>query len=417
MGWSSWWSRLFPSSVGAVPNTNPVSSVGPAYNPGDEHGVTIDPPTGNVQTRMATIIPSGFDGWPANWASPSWSGGSQYEELIDTAWAALDLNSSVLSAMPVYRTRNGQILPPTSWMTNPDPTIYSSWAEFAKQLFWDFQLGEVFVLPMARGADGWPVSFRVIPAPFVTVEMNVGRRVYTLGGPGGVDVTDDILHIRYKSRTDAPRGCGPLESGRTRVIAAGMLAQYVTELADGGFVPKYALVTEQRLNRTQSEELLEQWWASRMQNFGERWKPGVLSGGVKPEPIQMTPEDMSLVELAKFSDARIAVLLGVPPVLLGLPSGEDSMTYKNVESLFDFHDRAGLRPKVVHVMQALSGWALPRGQSVELNRDEYTRPPLNERADAYAKLAAIPGVITGQEIRTMERFIGEDAAVELTGGD
>ena len=40
-----------------------------------------------------------------------------------------------------------------------------------------------------------------------------------------------------------------------------------------------------------------------------------------------------------------------------------------------------LRPKAGHVMTALSGWALPRGQSVELNRDEYCRPALKERAE------------------------------------
>ena len=65
-------------------------------------------------------------------------------------------------------------------MTNPDPTIYTSWAEFAKQLFWDFQLGEAFVLPMARAADGWPLNFRVLPPWLVNVEMDGGRRTYQL---------------------------------------------------------------------------------------------------------------------------------------------------------------------------------------------------------------------------------------------
>jgi phage portal protein BeeE len=82
------------------------------------------------------------------------------------------------------------------------------------------------------------------------------------------------------------------------------------------------------------------------------------------------------------------------------------MTYSNVSSLFDFHDRASLRPKANAVMTALSGWALPRGQSVELNRDEYSRPAIADRAAAYKILSEI-GVMSVDEIRTMERLQGE----------
>jgi hypothetical protein len=104
------------------------------------------------------------------------------------------------------------------------------------------------------------------------------------------------------------------------------------------------------------------------------------------------------------------------------------MTYSNVTSLFDFHDRASLKPKAVQVMTALSGWALPRGQSVELNRDEYSRPAFKERAEANNILFQA-GALSVEEWRVMERLMGpspspaqqpdEDelvAAEALTGG-
>ena len=326
--------------------------------------------------------------------------------------------------MPVYRVRNGKVLPATSWMTNPDPDIYTDWSEFAKQLFWDFQaVGEAFVLPMARAADNWPYALRVIPPPFVTAEMADGRRTYKIGS---LDVTDDILHIRYKSTTDTARGIGPLESGRARLVQIGVLARYAEEIGNGA-IPKYVLETDQLLTADQAKDLQEQWWASRMANLGEPWKPAVLSGGAKAKPLQLTPEQMSLIEQTQLSEARIAVLLGVPPFLLGLPTNE-SMTYSNVSQVFDFHDRRYLKTAATRVMSALSGWALPRGQSVELNRDEYSRPALLERASAYEKLAAL-GVLSSAEIRVMERLVdaavpddtineGEDlvAAEALTGG-
>jgi HK97 family phage portal protein len=360
---------------------------------------------------MAAIVPSPWDGWVSGWETPAWGTlGPKYDELVDTAFAAIDLNASVLSAMPVYRTRNQTVLDPVSWMTNPDPSIYSSWAEFAKQLFWEWQLGEVFILPMSFGSDGFPINFRVIPQALIKVEMGAGRREYKLGT---MDVTDDILHIRYKSSTDQPRGTGPLESGKYRLVAAGVLSRYVSEFAEGGWIPKYILETDKHMTETQSRELLDQWWSQRLRSVGDKWRPAVATDGLKAHMLQSSPADM--LEVSKFTEARIANLLGVHPFLLALPT-ESSMTYSNAESLFDFHDRRYLKPAAVQVMSALSNWVLPRGQTVELNRDEYSRPELGVRAEAYAKLIPL-GVLTAEEARVMERFVGGPVAAEaLTGG-
>lgn len=425
--WSDTWQKYW-TGAGATPNATVETpdSVGPTFNPGDPHGLEIVDDGVAPEGRMASIIPSLWDGWPAGWASPAWSQlGPKFDTLVDTAWAAIDLNASVLSAMPVYRQKNGAVLPATTWMGNPDPDIYTDWSEFAKQLFWDFQLGEAFVLPMSHGADGWPYNFRVIPPWMLNVEMDGGRRVYNIGK---LDVSDDILHIRYKSTTDGARGVGPLESAGARLIAAGVLARYASELAQGGGVPKYVIETEQQLTPEQAEHLKESWWAARMQDLREPWKPAVLYGGAKANPLQLDPQKMALMELAQYTEGRITNLLGVPAFLLGLASG-DPMTYTNASSLFDFHDRRKLKPDAVRVMSALSGWALPRGQSVELNRDEYSRPALKERVESYEKLKAM-GVLSNEEIRVMERLVdagmgpspedsAEDlvAAEALTGGD
>jgi phage portal protein BeeE len=58
---------------------------------------------------------------------------------------------------------------------------------------------------------------------------------------------------------------------------------------------------------------------------------------------------------------------------------------------------------------------LPAGQSVELNRDDYTRPTLADRATSYEKLIR-SGVLTPDEARAMERLQGDAAASQLTGG-
>lgn len=122
-----------------------------------------------------------------------------------------------------------------------------------------------------------------------------------------------------------------------------------------------------------------------------------------------------MLEIAQYTDLKIAGLLGVPASLADLPSG-DSSTYSNVSSWFDHHDRSSLRTKATHVMAALSWWALPRGQAAELNRDEYSRPAFNERAEAWVKLVDA-GIVSVDEVRKAERFSGVAPTIALTGGD
>src|SRR6266536_2649394 len=99
----SFWSWLTGGAAGETPNANPGSSVGPpSYHPGDPRGVVMDPAADGIATRG-------------------------------------------LPSMPAYRVRAGRALPPTSWMTMPAAGLYTSWAEFAKTLFWDYLMGEAFL--------------------------------------------------------------------------------------------------------------------------------------------------------------------------------------------------------------------------------------------------------------------------------
>lgn len=412
------WSNLFsPNSEGVTPNENGAAD----YTPGDPDGVEIQGEE-TFSRSLPFPRPSAWDGWPTDWSTPNWGAQSGLNKLIDTAWVCLDLNSRVLASMPVYRLRSGQVIGPRTWMSNPDPTIYTSWQEFAKQLFWDYQMGEAFVLPMAHSTDGYPLRFRVIPPWLMNVEMRGGQREYKLGS---TDVTSEILHIRYHSNTADARGHGPLEVAGARMTAIGMLQRYANKIAETGGTPMYWMEVDRRLNQADGEELLNRWVESRIRRAGE---PAIVSGGAKLNQAgSMSAKDMTLLELQQFNEGRIAILLGVQPFLVGLPN-PGGMTYSNVTDLLSFHDRSSLRPSASAVMTALSFWALPSGQTVELNRDEYSRPEIKELAEAY-KLLIEAGVMRPEEARTMLRLNGpppekpstsdapESAALSLTGGD
>jgi HK97 family phage portal protein len=392
-------SLLPPDEI--VPNSNdpamvPPSTVGPdqLVSPGDAHGVEVagDATPAWVPPR---IVASGWSGWPAEWWPPAWDG--HMTQLTDMAWLCLDKNSKALATMPPYLVNAAPSLN-ASWLVNPQPEIYTSWEEFAKQLFWDFQLGEVFVVATSYYADGRPAQFHVVPPWTVEVTMVEGRRRYTIGA---ADVSEDMLHIRYKSTVDCAHGTGPLEAGWYRMVAAQTLARYGTSLAVNGGIPAGVLKSSVQVGAEGAAKAKANWMAARAAGVGE---PAFLDAGLTWEPTQVNAEEMALVPLLQMNEGRIAELLGVPPELVGLPSQAGTMTYKNMSDIFEYHWRDGLRPMAQIAMAALSGWAL-RGQTrVELNRDAYIRPGPLERAQTAQILFGIVDPVTGQRALTVDEI-------------
>ena len=335
------------------------------------------------------IVPQRWAGWPPDWGTPMWSNASvgwpsgwwgRVETLTDTAWGCLDLNARVIATMPPYLVNAAPSLP-RDWLNNPDPLLYSSWAQFVKQLVWDYQLGEAFVMATDWYESGWPRRFHVVPPWLVHSDLDLdGLPRHRIGN---IDVTGTILHIPYQIRTDEARGHGPLEVGRNRVVAANALLRYATDLATSGGVPHSVLTHPQRLTAAQAAHLVYQWVDARMSAMG---LTAVLSGGLDLKTLTLDPEKMAYVDLAGWTEARIAFLLGVPPPLAALPSGQESLTYNTTVMARDQHWQAGLKTFVVPLMEGLSQWALPRGTTIELNRDEYILPALPEIAPAYATL-------------------------------
>ena len=424
--------RSLPGPRDNEPNGQPPGDNPPPTTtnpPGDYSPVSVGPDAsdGFGNTHVADlggwggppVDPQAWSGWPDAWATPAWgsSGQSLLGPLgtrVDVVFACLDLNSSILSTMPPYLVHGGQldVERVATWLVNPEPEIYASWAAFAKELFWSYRgVGEAFVYCLARGADGYPLRFMVLNPSIVQVDRIAGAVEYRVAGVP-VDPAD-VLHIKYTSWPGDLRGHGSLEVAGARLLTVAALTRYATGLATAGGLPPAVIKYPRRVNRRQITQIQHDWLQARVSGMG---LPAILADGVELQEIGGQLRDAALAELSKFSEARIANLLGVPPFLIGLPSA-DAGTYVNSTNVFDFHWRAYLRPEAFSVSKALSGWLLPRGWDLELNRDEYVRPSLLERAQSYQIMSAI-GAMSIDEIRAAERLNGKvDGAAATTGAE
>ncbi|HET6898522.1 MAG TPA: phage portal protein [Vicinamibacteria bacterium] len=400
--------RSWPDNENVQPP--PPTGVGPTTSEGFGNEHVLYPEV------LGTPPVQAWSGWPVEWSTPNWgdaAGGlAGIINRVSTVFGAIDLNSSILSTMPPYRVQGATVVEPLGWMRNPQPEVYTGWTEAMKQVVISYFNGEVFIWATSRYADGTVRSWVVLNPMWVAVDLEGQVRSYSRGG---IDITPDVLHIRYSSWPGDPHGHGPLEALAYNLFGAAALERYQAGLATRGGIPWGVLTAPGNLSNEQATLLRDRFVAARLSAMGA---PAVMSGGVTLAPFTITPKDMALIELRQFDEARIATLLRCPPTLLGLPTGEGSLVYQNVTAIYDFHWRAHLRPVAATIMEAFSQWSLPSTQNVELNRDEYVRPAFAERVAGYSTLFNIVDetgarAITVEEIRAAERLNGVGAELAV----
>lgn len=389
---------------GESPETYAPISVGPNASDGFGNSHVMHPPG---------MSPSPWSGWPTGW-TPPWSGGSagylgRFGSLVDIVYAAVDLNSSIIASMPPYIVKGTEPQPDLPWIDNPEPEVYPSWNAWAKEAWWCLvTCGEVFLYATESDNTGRPSRWMNLNPSFVNVDRIAGAIEYRVGGV--VINPADVLHIKYVSWPGDLRGHGPLEVAGARLLAISAMLGYMANQATTGGIPPAILKHPKRLNRAQMKQMQTDWVEARMSALG---LPAVLSDGTELDLLSPQLKDATISEAEKFSEARVSTLLGVPPFLMGLPSG-DAGTYVNSTNIFDFHWRAYLRPRAEQMVTAMSGWILPAGEALELNRDEYIRPGMFERSQSYAMLIAA-GVVTPEQVAQLERFSSTFAPAALTG--
>jgi len=168
------------------------------------------------------------------------------------------------------------------------------------------------------GANGFPMAY---------VYENAGRKVRWDVDP--VTMASDVRHLRTFNPVDDWYGLSPIEASAYAIDQHNEAMAWVQGLLQNSARPSGALVSkdgqilsDEQFNRLKAEV------DSKYAGGKNAGRPMLLEGGLDWRQMGLSPVDVQVIE-AKNSAARdIALGLGVPPQLLGIPGDN---TYSNYE--------------------------------------------------------------------------------------
>ena len=221
-------------------------------------------------------------------------------------------------------------------------------------------------MKIVPGTDGWPEAYE-----YTANGLAVRFRQSPEEG------VRPILHMALFNPSNDYYGMSPIEAASSAIDLHNAASSWNKALLDNAARPSGALVytaaeghlTEEQFARLKAE--LETNYQGAM-NAG---RPLLLEGGLDWRAMSLTPQEMDFIEAKHVAAREIALALGLPPMLLGIPGDN---TYSNYAEASRVFWRQTVLPLVARTLKALTVWLSPSfGEGLEL------RPAL-DRVEALA---------------------------------
>ena len=316
--------------------------------------------------------------------------------------AGMRLISGICMQLPLRQKRGDEILdPPATVIANPTPGPNRTPADFVDEYVSDVLLyGNYCALLGPLDSTGWPSS--LIPLDItqvsVTRDPDTWLPVYALEGVDDALPAERIFHVAIDKRSGELRGRGVLPT-LTGAIGAALAAdayagRYFTESA----VPS-GVISDSRPNLTQDQanELKSKW----MQAVSGTRAPVVIPSSTTFLPLATDADRAQLVQARQWDATMVAMILGVPPFLLGIETQRH--TYTNAETEFGRFVSTTIMRLLAPLEQQLTAQCLPRGNTAEFWTGALLRADTATRAQAAGGLYGA-GIITLEEARELAGF-------------
>ena len=251
-------------------------------------------------------------------------------------------------------------LPPETWMRRPDPTVTRNWimAQTASDLFF---YGRAFWYVTTRYSNGFPASFKWLPAGSVTTPDQAGPQFY--------GQSQDVQFLGQRLRTeDVVQFLSPIQGVLgigTRIIDIAIrLDTAAKRFASNEIAAGYLQQTGgEPMSGDELAELAASWSEARATNA-----IGALNEFVKFVEFDSDPNRLQLMEGREHAALELSRLANIPPYLVGIPTG--GMTYQNAQQARQDLYLFGARPFITCIEETLSlDSVLPRNRHVRFDID------------------------------------------------
>jgi HK97 family phage portal protein len=239
------------------------------------------------------------------------------------------------------------------------------------------------------GLDGWPDGY----------EYSVNGQISRLIGEA-VPGVSRVLHSKLFHPANDHYGLSPIEAAATSVDIHNEASKWNKALLDNSARPSGALVygNGQSMTAAQFERLkseLEETYAG-ARNAG---RPMLLEGGLDWKAMSLSPRDMDFIALKQMAAREIALALGVPPMLLGIPGDNTYANYTEANRVFW---RQTVIPLVQRTASGLSRWLGPAfGRGLVLRPDLDSLDALTGDRDAQWTRLQATTFLTDDEKRAL----------------
>ncbi len=137
-----------------------------------------------------------------------------------------------------------------------------------------------------------------------------------------------MLHLRAFHPLDDHYGAGNLEAAAQAIATHNAAARWNRALLDNAARPSGALVFEGETLSAEQFERLKQEMETGFAGAANAGRPMLLEGGLKWQPLSLSPADMDFAGSHAAAARDIALAFGVPPMLLGLPGDNTYANYR-----------------------------------------------------------------------------------------
>jgi HK97 family phage portal protein len=330
----------------------------------------------------------------------SWAGESVSPDRamrLSTVWGCVRLLADSVSTLPlhVYRDDERDPLPTPRLLARPsaDHPELGDWLWSVMGAL--LTRGNCWAMVSDRaGAGLLPAQVDLLDPDRVGVQED--RDAPPLIRVDGQEVDRaELWHVKAYPRAGSILGMSPVAYAR-EAIGLGLAAErFGAQFFGEGAVPSGVIESDQRLDRTQAENLQETW----MLRHRGRHRPAVL-GGAKYRTISIAPEEAQFIETQKLNAAAICRIYGVPAGMMAgveLAGHED---YSSPEQRATDFLTFGLRPWLHRLERAITT-LLPRTQTARFNPGGLVRATLADRYAAHES-GIRAGWLLRSEVRELE---------------